>query len=123
MWQQNRNAKYNNKKVNVLGRTFHSKLEAGDGMWLKSLEQQGVIQNLEYQKRFNCYVNGDLVCYSIVDFKFNRNGKEVYYETKGMPTPEYKIKRKLIMALLKGNTETYYLVNSDLITIMEIGAK
>lgn len=101
MWNNYRNSKYGNTKTNVMGKTYHSKLEANDALWLKSLEQQGVITNLKEQVRYDFVINGKrLKHYSIIDFQFERNGKVVLFETKGYPSPVYSLKYEIIMATL-----------------------
>jgi hypothetical protein len=108
-WNNYRNEKYNAAKTIVGGRRYHSRLEANDALWLKSLEQQGIISDIEEQKRYRIFVNEQHICDSIVDFKFIRNGKIVWYETKGFVTKDYVIKKKLIYATLPENE--FYLVN------------
>jgi hypothetical protein len=85
------------------GHTFHSLLEAGDYLWLKQLQREGIIENLELQVRYRIYVNEKYICSSIVDFRFTRKGKIVWYETKGLKTDAYLIKRSLIEATLPVN--------------------
>lgn len=93
--------KYGAIKSRVIdGHSFHSQLEAGDYLWLKQLQKDGIISNLEKQVRYRIFVNEKHICDSIVDFRFMRGDKIVWYETKGYRTDTYLIKKKLIEATL-----------------------
>lgn len=109
MWNKTAN-KYGARKVTRGGKTYHSALEADDALWLQTLERDGELSELKEQVRFRIIVNGQHVVDSIVDFQFVYNGKTIWYETKGFPTPEYRIKRKLIEILIPSNE--VYLVNA-----------
>jgi hypothetical protein len=113
--------KFHNKKVTVEGETFDSKREASRWLELKMLQRAGRISNLERQKKFVLIPaqyepeitgprggkkKGRLlereVAY-IADFVYWDEEKHEFEveDTKGVRTPEYIIKRKL-MLWLKG---------------------
>lgn len=113
--------KFHNKKVTVEGETFDSKREASRWLELKMLQRAGRISNLERQKKFVLIPaqyepeitgprggkkKGRLlereVAY-IADFVYcdAETGDLIVEDTKGVRTPEYIIKRKL-MLWLKG---------------------
>ena len=111
-------SKYGNKKVVVNGIEFHSKKEARRYKELFLLEKAGAISDLRLQEKFVLIPaqyetferygkNGQRlkdgrrllereVAY-IADFVYIENGKMVVEDTKGMRTPDYKIKRKMML--------------------------
>lgn len=102
--------KYGNIRSKVInGRSFHSLREAEDALWLQGLEKQGFISDLKYQQRYEIFVNGYHIVDSIVDFQFKRNGKLVWYETKGMETDKFIVVKRLIKATVPEGE--VYLVN------------
>jgi hypothetical protein len=62
------------------------------------MEQAGTIADLERQIRYVFEVNGVRVCAYIADFRYRFKGSVVVEDCKGFRTPEYKLKRKLMMA-------------------------
>ena len=111
--------KFHNKKVTLEGETFDSKREASRWLELKMLQRAGRISNLERQKKFVLIPaqyepeitgprggkkKGRLlereVAY-IADFVYwDEEEKEfVIEDAKGVRTPEYVIKRKLLLWL------------------------
>ena len=49
---------------------------------------------------FPCVVNDKKVCLYKADFKYkNINGNEIIEDTKGMQTPMFRLKKKLVEAL------------------------
>lgn len=110
-WPYTRNgSKYGSRKTRMGGRTYHSKLEAHDALWLQDLQTRGVITDLREQVRFPLVVNGKtLKQYALVDFQCQVGGKTVWIETKGFPTQYWKLKAAIIEATLpEGHV---YLVN------------
>ena len=114
--------KYGNKKYTVDGITFDSVKEAHRYMDLKRQQEEGIIQNLRLQVEFvlipaqhgasgAVYKSGpkkgkpkpgillERKCSYIADFVYLRDGSEVVEDVKGMRTPEYVIKRKLMLAV------------------------
>lgn len=95
-------SKYSAKPTIVDGIRFASKAEARRFCELKALEQGRVIEGLELQPRFPLIVNSSLVCTYVGDFRYMEKGKSVVEDVKGFRTPEYAIKRKLLLALHPG---------------------
>lgn len=113
--------KYNNKKVMVDGIKFDSKKEALRFKELKMLEKAGIISNLQRQVKYvlipaqyeltdEAYAKGkekgkpkkgrliERECAYYADFVYSTKGGELVVEdTKGVKTPEYIIKRKLML--------------------------
>ena len=95
--------KYRNIPTIVDNITFSSKKEATVYQDLKILEKQGIIQNLELQKKFAIVpkikgVKGSRVRYYIADFVYkNAEGRVFVEDVKGKQTPVYRIKKKLML--------------------------
>jgi hypothetical protein len=62
------------------------------------LWQQGEIQHLRRQVEFQLKVNGKLVTRYIADFVYEEAGELIVEDCKGFRTPEYKLKKKLLLA-------------------------
>lgn len=104
-WKRN---KYGNKKVIVDGIVFDSKKEAERYKQLVIFEKAGVIQGLTRQVEFVLipaqYIDGKCVerkCSYRADFVYYEDGVLVVEDTKGVRTPEYIIKRKLMLHVHK----------------------
>ena len=94
--------KYNNKRIEIDGYTFDSKLEADFYQRLKPLVKSGKIKELKIHPRYllqeGFTKNGKRYqpIFYIADFEaLYDDGTVVIYDTKGMRTEVYKIKRKL----------------------------
>ena len=94
-----RRSKFGNHKTVVDGITFDSKAEATRYSVLKVLQAAGVVTQLRLQVPYELTVNGLKVCRYIADFVYTMDGKEVVEDVKGVRTPEYKLKRKLMLAV------------------------
>ena len=93
-------AKYNNVKTMVDGIAFDSKKEAKRYQELKILERGGVISDLDCQVAFELIPKqpGERAVKYIADFRYkDHEGKTVVEDTKGVKTPVYIIKRKLML--------------------------
>ena len=118
-WRHYSGSKYGNHKVTVDGITFDSKREASRWLELKLCEKVGNIKNLERQKKFVLVpaqyepdtvgprggkIKGKLLEREVAyyaDFAYYDTDTESYVveDTKGLRTPEYIIKRKLLLWL------------------------
>jgi hypothetical protein len=63
------------------------------------------VRNLELQVRFNLIVNDQKICAYIADFQYERQNKDNFWcsiveDAKGVETPEFKLKKKLMKACL-----------------------
>lgn len=94
-----RKAKYGNKKVVIDGIKFDSKREAQRYGALQLMLKAGLISNLRMQVPYQITVNGKKVCRYVADFVYSENGKEVVEDVKGMKTPVYNLKKKLMEAV------------------------
>ena len=97
-------SKYRAVKTEVDGIVFDSKHEASRYEELRLLEQAGEITNLRLQVPFELIPkskHGMPIRY-IADFTYNNlNGQLIVEDAKGVKTPVYRLKRRL-MAELKG---------------------
>lgn len=116
-------SKYGAKKTECDGYVFDSKRESERYSELKIREAAGEIFGLELQPRFECVVNGKKICTYIADFRYKEYNppenikyiqddgsveekvvdftgfKTIVEDVKGMKTPAYKLKKKLVEAL------------------------
>lgn len=83
----------------VDGIVFASKREAVRYCELKLIARCGQIQDLELQPEWKIVINGQLVCKYVADFRYVENGETVVEDAKGMATPVYKLKKKLMRAV------------------------
>ena len=94
--------KYHAKKTTVDGIEFDSAKEAKRYAKLRALEDAGKIQHLRLQVPFELLPSFecDGVKYRgmsyVADFVYYRDGKQVVEDVKGVKTPEYKLKKKLM---------------------------
>lgn len=99
--------KYRNQKIEMDGIVFDSKRECKRWGELKVLESQGIISNLERQKKFVLIPSQkddkgkclERECSYIADFVYTdlETGKTIVEDTKGVRTKDYVIKRKLML--------------------------
>ena len=95
--QPKKKNKYNNKKT---AGGFDSKREEARYHSLKLLERAGEISGLELQKRFELIPaqDGERACHYIADFCYtDKHGVSYVEDVKGFKTPDYVIKRKLML--------------------------
>jgi hypothetical protein len=103
--------KYRAQPTEVDGHRFASKREAARYRELRLLERAGKIVNLELQPKFPVVINGRKICTYIADFRYvdleraARGGEasaQVTEDVKGVRTPLFIVKRKLVEALYPG---------------------
>jgi len=94
-------SKYHAIRTEVDGYVFDSRAEARRYEDLKLLERIGEIGDLELQPQFPIVVNGKKIGKYIADFRYmDKVKKEVVIEdVKGMKTPVYRLKKKLVEAI------------------------
>lgn len=92
-------SKYHAKKVSMYGISFDSGKEAMRYAELLTMQRSGKITGLKRQVRFNLIPkqDGERACDYIADFVYDKDGKTVVEDVKGMRTREYIIKRKLML--------------------------
>jgi len=91
--------KYRNKKCEYMGIKFDSLGERDRYIYLKSMESQGIIEELTLQPVFRINVHGVKICDYRGDFRYFHNGAEVIEDFKGIETPVFKLKKKLVLAV------------------------
>ncbi len=99
-------SKYHSTPTEVNGIRFDSKREANRWAELRILERAGKIQKLKRQVKYllipSQYRDGKCIereASYIADFVYIKDGHLVVEDCKGFRTPEYKIKRKLMLQL------------------------
>lgn len=93
-------SKYHAVKTEVDGYIFASRAEARHYSELKLLYNAGEIFSLELQPKFPIVVNKQKICTYIADFQYHdKDGDVVVVDVKGVKTPVYKLKKKLVEAL------------------------
>ena len=92
--------KYKNRKTAC----YDSTKEKRRADVLKLLQLQGIISDLHEQVRFELipaqYENGKCVereCFYVADFVYTEKGNRIVEDVKGFKTPDYIIKRKLML--------------------------
>lgn len=96
--------KYRNKKITIDGVVWDSRREFTRWVELILLLKSGRISDLKRQVKYELIpsqrIDGKVVeraCSYVADFVYTENGKTVVEDTKGFKTPEYIIKRKLML--------------------------
>jgi hypothetical protein len=94
-------SKYRAIKTEVDGVVFDSKKEAGRYRELKFMERAGEISELELQPKYLLEINGVKIGTYKGDFKYREGmcGKYILEDVKGIKTPVYRLKAKLVKAL------------------------
>lgn len=103
-------SKYGAKRTTVDGITFASKAEARHYAELKLREKAGEIKDLELQPKFPLMVprrghggpwDREVVGHYIADFRYREGPTGVLrvVDVKGMKTPVYRLKKKMVEAI------------------------
>jgi len=94
--------KYKARAVVTEEGRFASRKEYADWCALKLQEKAGYITHLQRQQRFPLSINNQLICTFVADAVFfdKAANKRVVADSKGVLTPVYKLKKKLMKALL-----------------------
>ncbi len=96
--------KYFAKKTVAMGLKFDSRWEAERWGQLKAMERAGIVTQLERQVKYELSINDVKICDYIADFRYlleEENGlsKLVVEDAKGILTPEFKLKKKMMKAI------------------------
>ena len=93
--------KYRNEKTEIDGIRFDSKAEARRYQYLKSRLDDGEIESMVLQPKYAIEVNGIKICTYIADFRYRYFGSEteIVEDVKGVRTPAYRLKKKLMKAV------------------------
>lgn len=83
---------------------FASQGELARWNFLKMMQDEGKIRNLRRQIRFKLEINGQLICIYVADHGYRilhceEFEQETIEDFKGMETPEFKLKKKLMFAI------------------------
>lgn len=95
--------KYHAKRITVDGRTYDSQAEARYGEQLLLLERARKVGGVERQRPFHVLgPKGELVCTYNADFCFWDHEQDRFrvIDVKGVETPVFRLKRKLLRAFL-----------------------
>lgn len=98
-----RKNKYNAQKITIDGITFHSIRESKRYLDLKNLERAGRIHSLELQPRYDFIINGIKIGFYKADFRYKEKNQLIIEDVKGMKTPVYSLKKKLMLAIFHIN--------------------
>jgi hypothetical protein len=92
-------SKYHAKKTVVDGIIFQSRKEAKRYQELKLMQRAGLISDLRRQVKYELIPKqqGERAVSYIADFVYTEDGKTVVEDVKGVRTPVYKIKKKLML--------------------------
>ena len=93
--------KYRNIKTIVDGIKFDSKREAFYYLYYKKLQDSRVIKNLQLQTKLEFNIDGKRIFTYKPDFEFDDEYGHHYIDVKGMETPVFRLKKKLIEAKYK----------------------
>lgn len=94
-------SKYHARKTTADGITFDSLKEADRYLTLKGMEEEGLIEGLRRQVRYELVPAFDVdgthyrPVYYVADFVYVEDGKEVVEDVKGVKTDVYRLKSKL----------------------------
>lgn len=101
-------SKYHAQKTVVNGIAFDSKKEASRYIQLSMMQKAGIIHDLRLQVPFIIISKsryGRAIRY-VADFVYKaQDGREVIEDVKGMKTPVYRLKKRLMAELGKEITE------------------
>ena len=92
------------KTVCAEGHTHPSKTEAAKCDDLHQQERDGLITHLTREPVFPIIINGKIVCKYIADFQYRmaNSGLSIVMDVKGMCTPVFNLKKKLVEAAYPG---------------------
>lgn len=96
--KQAKKSKYRAVKAEINGIMFDSKHEAARYQELRLLERAGEINSLRLQVPYELIEKskyGRSIKY-VADFVYNRNGLTVVEDAKGVRTPVYRLKKRMI---------------------------
>ena len=92
-------SKYHAVKTEIDGFVFDSRAEAARYQNLKLMERSGDIQGLSIHPVYPLVVNGERIGKYIADFLYTERGRKIVEDVKGVKTPVYRLKKRLVKAL------------------------
>ena len=93
--------KYNNIKTVVDGIKFDSKREAYYYLYYKRLQENKIISDLKLQTPIKFDIDGKHIFTYKADFEYEDEYGHHYIDVKGVETPVFRLKKKLIEAKYK----------------------
>jgi hypothetical protein len=100
-------SKYGAKKTAcALGHIHDSRLEAGRCDTLHAMQDNGDLTRLELQPEFPVRVNGIHVFTYVADFTWFTGDCAIVEDCKGLKTPVYRLKKKMVEAFYPGTVIT-----------------
>ena len=104
--KRKRQGKYGAIPTVVDGIRFASKKEAARYIYLNGLQTAGKITNLECHPPFELAIEGKKICKYIADFRYlDANGVTHIEDVKGVVTPVFRLKAKLMKIILNIDVE------------------
>lgn len=95
----NKSSKYSSKRTFYNGVWYASKKESKRAYELDMLLKAGEVKKWTPQVKYEFVLNGKKICSYFLDFLVEYSNGEIRYEdVKGMQTPVYKIKKKMMKA-------------------------
>ena len=91
--------KYRAVPVTINGIWFPSKRQGERYKILSTWEKAGIITDLQTEVSYRLEVNGVLICKYYADSVYVMDGELVVEDVKGIKTPVYKLKKKLMKAI------------------------
>jgi hypothetical protein len=97
-------SKYGAKPTILDGIKFASKWESERYGILKVMQSAGVVRDLKLQVPYRLEINGQLICKYIPDFTYEKQQENgdwefIVEDAKGVETPEFKLKKKMMLAI------------------------
>ena len=92
-------SKYGNTTVTFDGHRFDSKKEGLRYLVLADMARHGEIEELALQPRFPVEIEGKKICTYVADFQYLKDGELIVEDVKGVRTPVYRLKKKMVEAL------------------------
>ena len=95
-----KNNKFRNRKTILDDKVFDSKGEAMRYWELQTMQSVGLITGLKEHVPFSIDINGKHVCKYYADFVYCENGVQIVEDFKGFETDCWRLKKKLVAAVL-----------------------
>lgn len=89
------------------GKRFASKAEMARYEELTKMLMRGEIEDLELQVVYRIDHNGVHICKYLADFRYVQDGQVIVEDVKGVSTPVYQLKKKMMLAFHGVNIEEW----------------
>ena len=108
-------SKYKAIRTTVDGIVFDSKGESRRWVYLKELQKQHKISNLQRQVSYPLEVNEELITSYVADFTYDEDGVQIVEDFKGHITSVFRLKKKLFEAIHKQPLRIVRLQRNDFV--------